>query len=99
MEKAIQMFNDIKQDAPPVDYLKKLALAVQQSVRVHPFEDGNNRTLINCLLVAYLLIKGLPPAIFKEPNIFEFHTVSELMQITREEMRIGEFAVKNRVGI
>ena len=99
MEKAIQMFNEIKQDASTDDFLKKLILAVQQMTSVHPFRDGNNRTFVNCIFNGSLLLKGLPPAIFEDPNIFECQTGPEIMQSTWEAMEVAKFAVKNTAGI
>lgn len=63
--------------------LKIIAETIQYATRLHPFRDGNNRTFVNCLLNRLLIENGLPPALFFEPNVFEFHTPQELVEIIK----------------
>ncbi|KTD19915.1 Fic family protein [Legionella londiniensis] len=71
------------------EQLLRIAETIQQLTRLHPFRDGNNRTFVNCLLNRMLIENSLTPALFFEPNVFEFRTPQELAEVIREAQ--GQF--------
>ncbi|KTD33718.1 ankyrin repeat-containing protein [Legionella nautarum] len=61
-----------------------IAELIQRCTRLHPFRDGNNRTFVNCLANRLLIENGLCPVLLFEPNIFEFHTPTELVSVLKD---------------
>ena len=74
----------IKQVNTKDEKLKIIAEVIQQYTRHHVYRDGNNRSQVNCLIIELLVGNGLCPALFFEPNIFEFHTIDELVEIIKK---------------
>ncbi len=52
---------------------------IQNCEQLHPFLDANCRTFCMLLLNNLLMRHGFPPAILKDPNNFDGHSVSELL--------------------
>ena len=71
----------IKGATDPQQIVLIIAETIQAYTRLHPFRDGNNRTFVNILLNRLLIENGLKPAIFFEPNVFEFKTPQELTEV------------------
>lgn len=73
---------------------EKLALiikTIRQAERLHPFNDHNNRTLVNLLLTRLLLQNGFDaPVIFYRPNVFDMHSYDELAAIVIASIKNGE---------
>lgn len=69
--------------------------SLQKFTRKHPYNDGNNRSLINSLLIELLIENGLIPTLFFEPNIFEFHTVKEIMAKIKEGQQLFLSIIKD----
>lgn len=65
----------------PISTLTVITKTVKALTCLHPFRDGNNRVFVNCLLNRLLMENEFPPVIFYDPNIFEFHTIEDLVQI------------------
>jgi hypothetical protein len=65
------------------DKILLIAELIQRCTRLHPFRDGNNRTFVNCLANRLLIENGLCPVLLSEPNVFEFHTPGELVDILK----------------
>lgn len=58
---------------------------VQKLERLHPFSDGNCRTLVMLTLNRELIRNGFPPAMFDNPNRFDFFSKAQL----KDEIKKG----------
>jgi len=58
--------------------IKAIADFAHQADLLHPFDDGNVRTIVFLVVNKLLLENGFPPAIFEDPNRFDGYTVNEL---------------------
>ncbi len=86
----IAQLKESKKDFNPDILLIAIAELIQNLTRTHAFRDGNNRSFVNCLLNALLVHNGFRPGIFYDPNVFEFHTITELLKIIKEAMAANE---------
>ncbi len=84
--KAISFFALRSESLMPDAQLKLLALTAKLLAQTHPFKDGNNRTIVNGFLNSRLIQFGFLPVLMLEPNIFEFHTVNQLVTKIKEAM-------------
>lgn len=81
MEKITDSYNTWIQTAETQDHrLRIIVDHIQQYEQLHPFKDANNRTFVNALLNRLLTQNGFAPATFEEPNIFDGHSVDELVE-------------------
>lgn len=94
---SISKFNSViaklkvsKKDFNPDILLTIIAELIQNLTRTHAFRDGNNRSFVNNLLNALLVQNGFYPCIFYDPNVFEFHTLSQLVTILKEATAASE---------
>ncbi len=71
-------YQNISSASSPELTLKAIADFAHQANLLHPFWDGNIRTLVFLVVNKLLLQNGFPPAIFNDPNRFDGHTVNEL---------------------
>jgi hypothetical protein len=71
--------------------LRAIALCCRNLEQLHPFPDGNARTIGVLVLNKLLLEQGLPPAALENANRLDAYSVAEVMQ----EIRVGQgrFAV------
>jgi hypothetical protein len=89
MQKSIERFKkNLPKKKNQDDQIAVIAQFIQQLNRIHPFEDGNNRVFVSCLLNSLLIKIGCVPTVLFEPNIFEFHTVPQLVKKIKEGMEI-----------
>lgn len=88
-------YEKIKCTADSEQIVLIIAETIQAYTRLHPFRDGNNRTFVNILLNRLLIENGLKPAIFSEPNVFEFQTPQELTEVINKAQQQFEAIVKN----
>lgn len=63
-----------------------MACTIQKLVQLHPFRDGNNRTFINCVLARMLYGNFNQIPLFFDPNVFEFHSPDQLVNIIEEAL-------------
>jgi hypothetical protein len=91
----ITWLKESKKDFNPDIPLIAIAELIQNLTRTHAFRDGNNRTYVNCLLNALLVNNGFTAAIFYDPNLFEFHTITELLEIIKAAMEANERIAAN----
>ncbi len=75
--------------------LEIMVETIQKYTRKHPYRDGNNRDFVNCLLIELLINNGLLPTLFFEPNIFEFHTVKQLVLKIKEGQQLFLSIINN----
>lgn len=76
------------------DLLRAIIIKAKELCKTHPYRDANNRSFINCDLNVTLMKYGFCPVILKDPNVFEFHTVDQLLAIVKEGMAITEKLLK-----
>ncbi|WP_257264102.1 hypothetical protein [Endozoicomonas sp. ONNA2] len=77
--------NTVKSEAVLRQHVITSIAEVCRNIQVtHPFEDGNARSF-GCLLVNGLLMtEGMSPAIIPDANVFDGHSVDELVEIIKE---------------
>ncbi len=104
VEKKLQIYlGDYQQDISAAkaftDPLKKeeaifrsIAIFIQNCETLHPFGDGNTRTLCLLLLNHLLIQNNYPPATLASPHKFKGHSVSELI----DEIKNG---IQNTIAI
>lgn len=74
----------IKQGSDSSSFFEVSLLIVQMLTRLHAFTDGNNRVVVNAILNALLVFSGRAVAIYRDPNVFELHTIDELIEIVEQ---------------
>lgn len=80
-EKLILNYNHaIKKTENVLEKLDVIIQFIQDSEQLHPFLDGNCRTLCMLLLNHLLLQHGFPPVILDDPNQFDCLSLQELRQ-------------------
>lgn len=57
---------------------------IQSLEQLHPFSDGNCRTLIMLLLNRELILNGFPRVMLTDPNRFDLYSVEELKKEIKE---------------
>lgn len=73
----------------PIDKIRLLVGRLCQPKEVlHVHNDTNIRSTIILLLNTLLMNEGLPPAIFADPNRFDFHSVDECVQMVIDGMNL-----------
>jgi hypothetical protein len=60
--------------------LRAIALCCRNLEQLHPFPDGNARTIGVLVLNKLLLEQGLPPAALEDANRLDAYSVAEVMQ-------------------
>lgn len=75
--------------------LETIAKHTQHFERLHPFDDANGRTFVNCLLNWMLLREGFPPATFKDPNVFDLFSVAEITEKIKTAINDSQQLIKN----
>lgn len=91
-------FNFLKkstEELNPDILLTIIAELIQGLTRTHAFRDGNNRASVNALLNALLANNGFSTGIFYDPNVFEFHTIPELVAIIKEAIKYNKIIVED----
>lgn len=66
--------------------LRSIALCCRHLEQLHPFPDGNARTIGVLVLNKLLLEQGLPPAALEDANRLDAFSVAEVVQ----EIRVGQ---------
>ena len=62
----------------------------------HSFSDGNQRTIVFCLLTKLLIENGFSPAIVKDPCVFDgYRTIASLVEEVREGMERFSYLKKH----
>lgn len=64
--------------------LTAIVRCVQDLEQVHPFTDGNIRTMVFLLGNKLLMQNGMPPAIYADPNVFDAFSEKELVAIVKQ---------------
>jgi len=64
--------------------LRAIALCCRSLEQLHPFPDGNARTIGVLVLNKLLLEQGLPPAALEDANRLDAYSVAEVMQDIKE---------------
>lgn len=59
-----------------IDYIEKCLIIKCELIKIHPFSDGNGRT-IRCFLNKLFEIAGIPPIYIKETERNEYHIAME----------------------
>jgi len=75
--------------------LYSLVKLVKTLELIHPFSDGNCRTICILLLNKELVRNGFKPVILEDPNQFDGHTIEELVQKVKEGMQNTEQVMNN----
>ena len=72
--------------------LQHILQLAQDLENIHIFKDGNCRTMINLVLNKELISHGFSPAIFSNPNEFDYSNMKNLLKITAEgQAAFGRF--------
>lgn len=72
-----------------IDKIRLMITVLCQPLEVmHIFTDCNLRTSIILILNTLLMNEGLPPAIFEDPNRFDFYSVDECVDMALEGMQL-----------
>lgn len=97
VEQAIKEYNATirTEGISTTEKLTILSKLIQKLTSAHPFRDGNNRAFVNALLNALLVTHGFNACIFEDPNIFEFHTISELADAIQKAMTNNQRVTEN----
>ncbi|MBF0206774.1 MAG: Fic family protein [Oligoflexia bacterium] len=61
---------------------------VQRLEQLHPFNDANLRTFAVILLDRLLMQHGFPPVTLENPNVFDLHSVDELIEVVKGGMNL-----------
>jgi ankyrin repeat protein len=72
-----------------------IAMLVKNCELLHPFDDANGRVFANILLDVMLILHGLPPATFYEPNIFDLWGDDVLVEAIKDAMSHTLFVIEH----
>ncbi len=78
------------------DEIHAIAQCIHDVEILHPFLDGNCRTIVVLLMTKLLLERGLSPAILENPNRFDAYAVDELCVEIKNGMNLFNSYKENK---
>ncbi len=84
----MRFIQDIQAATDEDQKLEYIAEYIQDLMALHPFKDGNNRTLVGLMLNEILLDLGLSPTVFYQPNVFDGFAPKELVGKIKEAQQL-----------
>ncbi|MBI2786480.1 MAG: Fic family protein [Legionella longbeachae] len=78
--------NDIQKSQSDDDKLRAIVTCVRRIEIIHPFPDGNCRTICVLFLNSLLISQGFSPVILADPNRFDGYSTNELIRDIKRGM-------------